>query len=159
MACKFSTYNQLREVKFHPSYEEILFAASVDDMIRKYNISNCSKLVEKSVGWSVHTMAISDNGNMLYYGTLEGHVGYMDTNLSNNIITLNAHRMTVLFIFNTYPGYYVSIGDDSKMFLWNNGNKIATLTSLSAQRLIFCSLFGKAELINQHRIIGCSDRM
>lgn len=83
----------------------------------------------------------------------------MDTNLSNNIIKLNQHRMTVLFIFNTYPGFYVSIGDDSKIILWNNGNIITSMTSISARKLIFCDLFGKAELIDQHRIIGCSDRM
>lgn len=70
MACKFFAYNQLRKVIFHPSYEEILFAASVDDMIRKYNISNCSKLTEISVGWSIHSMAVSDDGNYLFYGTL-----------------------------------------------------------------------------------------
>jgi hypothetical protein len=57
--CSFTVYNQLRSIVFHPLYEEIFYAASVDDAIRKYNITNCSKLVEKAVGGSVHSMIMN----------------------------------------------------------------------------------------------------
>lgn len=67
--CTFINFNQLRDIVFHPLYEEIFYSASIDDMIRKYNITNCSKLAEKAVGGSVHTMLVNANGDYLAYGT------------------------------------------------------------------------------------------
>lgn len=39
--CTLEHYNQIRALKFDPNNEEVLFAASVDDQIRKWNVSNC----------------------------------------------------------------------------------------------------------------------
>jgi WD40 repeat protein len=43
--CKFITFNQLRVLIFHPLHDDILYSATVNDAIRKWNITNCSKLV------------------------------------------------------------------------------------------------------------------
>lgn len=43
--CTFMNLNQVRALVFDPFYEEILYSGSVDDAIRKYNITNCSMLV------------------------------------------------------------------------------------------------------------------
>lgn len=42
--CTFMNLNQVKALVFHPKYEEILFSASMNDMIRKWNISTCTKL-------------------------------------------------------------------------------------------------------------------
>jgi WD40 repeat protein len=68
--CKLKTFNQLRTVVFHPFYEEILYSATVNDAIRKWNITNCSEIVKKTIQYSVHSMAISPDGTKLAFGTL-----------------------------------------------------------------------------------------
>ena len=39
--CTLEHYNQIRALKFDPNNEEVLFAASVDDNLRKWNVSTC----------------------------------------------------------------------------------------------------------------------
>jgi hypothetical protein len=125
---------------FHPIHEDILYSATVDDSIRKWNITNCSKLVEKSLPYSVHSMDISPDGTNLIFGTLEGHGGIIDENLLTSSINLSVHGLTVNYMYYTYPGYYISVGDDALAILWNNGNYVTNITSLLNTRMYACSL-------------------
>jgi hypothetical protein len=53
--------------------------------------------------------------------------------------------MTVKFMYSIYNNYYISIGDDSKMVLWDsNNNAISSLVSLSPDKLTFCGVFDQA---------------
>lgn len=53
-------------------------------------------------------------------------------------MTSNAHRFTVLYILYVFPGYYVSVGDDSRAILWNNGALINTHTSITHDKITTC---------------------
>lgn len=68
----------MRALQFHPIYEEILYSANVDDTVRKWNVTNCSMLVEKSLGLSPHSMIINSDGTYLVVGTFEGSVVKID---------------------------------------------------------------------------------
>jgi hypothetical protein len=138
--CKLLTFNQLRVLIFHPNHEDILYSATVNDVIRKWNITNCSMLVQKSIPYSVNSMDISTDGTNLIFGTLEGHVGTIDEHLSTTSIKLSAHGLTVNHMYYTYPGYYISVGDDAVAILWNNGAYVANFTSLLNTRLYSCSM-------------------
>jgi WD40 repeat protein len=70
--------NQLRALVFHPYHEEILYSASVNDSIRKWNISSCSQVARNQLPYSVHSLAINPDGSFLAFGTLEGYVGQID---------------------------------------------------------------------------------
>jgi hypothetical protein len=85
-------------------------------------------------------MDISPDGSNLVFGTLEGHVGMIDENLSTSSIKLNAHGLTVNYMYYTYPNYYISVGDDTVAILWNNGNYVTNITSLLNTRMYTCSL-------------------
>jgi hypothetical protein len=85
-------------------------------------------------------MDISPDGSNLVFGTLEGHVGMIDENLSTSSIKLNVHGLTVNYMYYTYPNYYLSVGDDAVAILWNNGNYVTNITSLLNSRMLSCSL-------------------
>jgi hypothetical protein len=97
-------------------------------------------LVQKSIAYSVHSMDISPDGTKLVFGTLEGHVGIIDEHLSAFTINTTAHGLTVNYMYYTYPGYYVSIGDDTVAILWNDGTYVSNFTSLLNTRMFSCSL-------------------
>jgi hypothetical protein len=50
---------------------------------------------------------------------------------------------TTKFLFIMYPNYYISIGEDNKMLLWNNNSLIATLISLSPNKVSYCGVFNQ----------------
>lgn len=122
-----------------------MYAAALDDVIRKYNITNCSKLAELAVGGSVHTMIMNSNGDYLAYGTYEGHVGKVDENLSAFTIVNKAHYLTVLYMYQTYPDYYISLGDDNKVNLWNAGNLVTSFGTITSSKVRTCGIFEEYE--------------
>jgi WD40 repeat protein len=138
--CKLVTFNQLRVVIFHPNYEDILYSATVNDAIRKWNITDGSMLVQQAIPYSVHSMDISPDGTKLVFGTLEGHVGMIDEHLATSSIKLSVHGLTVNHMYYTYPGYYISVGDDAVAVLWNDGTYVTNITSLLNTRLYSCSM-------------------
>lgn len=67
--CTFVNLNQVKALVFHPLYEEIVYSASLNDMIRKWNISTCKKLAERNISASISSLDFSLDGTRLYYGT------------------------------------------------------------------------------------------
>lgn len=86
-------------------------------------------------------MISNDDGTFLAFGTYEGHVGKIDENLTIFDLNLNAHKLTVLYMFFTYHDYYISIGDDNVVILWKAGFQISSFGSLSAKKLKTCAIF------------------
>ena len=157
--CTLQHYNQLRAVVFDTNDYEVLYAVAVDDLIRKWNVSDCSLIAEKSVGYSVHCMAINKAGTFLVYGTYEGHVGYIDTALTTAVTYTSAHSFTVWNIFFTNDAYYVSFGQDSVGILWNGGSIISSYTAVVVNRIRECSLYVRHMYNSSMYLAGCYDEV
>ena len=156
--CRVKHYNQMRALVFDPNDIEILYAASVDDRIRKWNVTDCSLVAENTLGGeSVHCMAINDAGTQLVYGTLTGNVGYIDTSLASYTTSTSAHSFTVMSIFFTNDAYYASFGQDSLGILWNSGSQVSTYTSTTLDRTIDCHLYVRAVYNSTFRLASCYD--
>lgn len=70
--CTLEHYNQIRALEFDPNIVEVLYAASVDDTIRKWNVTTCKLMKEIDIGYSINVMSINDAGTKLAYGCLYG---------------------------------------------------------------------------------------
>lgn len=68
-----------------------------------------------------------------------------------------AHQATVRYVLSIYPDYYLSIGEDNKIVLWNSGTQITFMNSLSPDMLTFCGVFRQGELLEDHKAFGCQD--
>ena len=136
---------------------EVLYAVAVDDLIRKWNVSDCSLIAEKSVGYSVHCMAINPAGTLLVYGTYEGPVGYIDTALAASVTSTSAHIFTVWNVFFTNDVYYVSFGQDSVGILWNGGSIISSYDAVVVNRIAECTLYVRHVHNDTMYLAGCYD--
>ena len=60
--CSFTHYNQIKDLVFDPTDDEILYSGAVDDSIKKWAINNCTELSELDVSESINSLGISPDG-------------------------------------------------------------------------------------------------
>lgn len=85
-------------------------------------------------------MIINSDGTYLVIGAFDGSVVKIDENLAT-FTSSKFHQATVKFMFTIYTDYYISIGDDNKIVLWNAGAKLDSINSLSSDQLNLCGVF------------------
>lgn len=57
-----------------------------------------------------------------------------------------------------YKDFYLTIGDDNAVVLWNSGNFVARINSLSDKRLGYCGIFNQFEQYYNFRAFGCYEK-
>ena len=62
IVCSFTHHNQVKDLVFDPTDDEVLYSGAVDDSIRKWAINNCSTLSELDVSESISSLGISPDG-------------------------------------------------------------------------------------------------